>query len=1738
MKTIYSPIVAFVLVVLCASSVFAAQIIPTVSSVSPSASTGVAVNTAVSITFSTGMTTSTLTTSSFYIKDSAGNQVATNNPVATNSNKTFTITPSSNLSPCSTYTIIVTTSVQSNSSPKGNLAVQYSKTFQTVTDSAAPTVTSTVPTNGATGVIESNQIKVTFNKMVDTSTIDATTFGLDNSATGNITFSTSTTNGTIAIFTPSPNLVSSTYYTATVSTGIKSTCNVSLASSYAWHFTVRDTISPYITSTVPSAGAVNIARTSPITINFSEQMQTITSSNISVYNGTTSVSGTVSFDSTSKLTATFTPSSTLDFNTLYTVTVTGAQDLGGNTFAGSPYTFTFTTVSQEIMQYCNIPPFVSRNPLQANVLLIMDNSNSMDEDFTGAAVGSFSSQSKSVAGKAALTDIVQTYSDTMRLGLMTYKLPSSSKYYVSNSPYFVSYEPKSWCPSPPDDCNTYCATGDTASQTVCHNECVLQNTSFDETYMDEVITAQTPPDARRTKYCGLVYPKTLRMINPSDPTRYIYYKQALPYYTSSAPGNQYDYAQTYHPLQEITNTTTNTDSYNIWTTKTGTDDTYSGYSGSGGASAFRLTDSDLANGYGNIGRRMASMQTGRTWFANSSPGIGYIQVSVDSNDNVNTQKNKLLAKLTTYSGNETGYMSCTSTSDPNTCSYIVNAGLTPTAGTLQTSIDYFTGSSSPIQQPCQKNYIVYVTDGLPSVSVSGTTGSATTLIGDDTSPAAGTVLSKLDALRTISKTLSSTSYTFDVKTYIIGLGLSANDKTKLEMMARHGGTSQAYYADNTTQLTNALNQVFTDINLQISSGTSASIVNNRGESGSNLFQAVFYPKKMFKNGTELSWTGDLQNLWYYIDPLIGVSSIREDTDFDSYLDLRADDKVTVEYDSTKKETVAKWYQDTTGYGNFVYDAAANNRTTTTPESPDNIHALWRAGSLLHYRSAASRTIYSVLADHNGRYITDVYDTAHSSYHSTPSTSLSGFTLFNTANDTSFSSYLNTSDTDNIINYVRGVDNSLYRSRAVSITYPTSNPDPLNTNVPGSSTVPGVGVWKLGDIVSSTPQALTSKQLHAFDSAYNDYSYSKFYNSYDYNRRNMVFTGANDGMLHAFRIGQVTKPLYNASYPYRLAKITGLDSSLYIGDEEWAFIPQNSLPYLKYLADPAYNHIYYVNNTVSLVDISINKPASTTVTCTQSEYWKCDKKTTYSNTTTKSVNFDETSWRTVLIGGMGYGGASRDQTGYCNNYDGSTPASAAAETRHDCVKSPLSGTGLSSFFAVDVTNPTSPLFMWEFSDTVMSASDKGLGFSTSGPAIVRISARRNSSEQYGTPDLSLNGRWFAVFATGPSGPIDTISHQFMGKSDNTLKVYVVDLHPNLSSGWVKNTNYWVFDSGIKNAFAGDINDAVVDVDRWNSSSNGYYSDDVVYIGYTRPNVTASTNPDSAGGTQWTQAAIDSSSTWTQGGVLRLLTNDSLNPSDWTLSTMIDGVGPVTTAVTKLQDRKNRKLWTYFGTGRFFYKNDTGSDDALNNRYILGVQDTCYNELLNSMNAGFSKINNVWVKQGCGVAAPATLGLSDLQDQSTSISTSLASGKKGWSIKLDDPGTYSYGSPLVSSTFDAERVVTNTIASSNGIVYFTTFKPSNGACNYGGTTLEWIVDYANGGVPPASALKGKLLIQLSSGQFITVDISSATKTTSADDNTRLNRRIKASLAGYGEAGGRQGSLQSPSQPVRKILHIMER
>ena len=149
--------------------------------------------------------------------------------------------------------------------------------------------------------------------------------------------------------------------------------------------------------------------------------------------------------------------------------------------------------------------------------------------------------------------------------------------------------------------------------------------------------------------------------------------------------------------------------------------------------------------------------------------------------------------------------------------------------------------------------------------------------------------------------------------------------------------------------------------------------------------------------------------------------------------------------------------------------------------------------------------------------------------------------------------------------------------------------------------------KLGDIVNSSPvyvgkPALGWPSTAPFPTTTAD-TYFTWSNSSVKNRMPIVYVGANDGMLHGFRTLE-TDPAA---------------SSADAGQEVLAFIPSSTADSsnnsgLHYLANPNYQHKFYVDLNPALSDVFIKHRDTTSGAVTASA-----------------------EWRTVLVGGQGAGG---------------------------------------------------------------------------------------------------------------------------------------------------------------------------------------------------------------------------------------------------------------------------------------------------------------------------------------------------------------------------------------------------------------------------------------------------------------------------------------------------------------------
>ncbi|MGB9720264.1 MAG: pilus assembly protein [bacterium] len=406
-----------------------------------------------------------------------------------------------------------------------------------------------------------------------------------------------------------------------------------------------------------------------------------------------------------------------------------------------------------------------------------------------------------------------------------------------------------------------------------------------------------------------------------------------------------------------------------------------------------------------------------------------------------------------------------------------------------------------------------------------------------------------------------------------------------------GRPDNFFYVQDGQQLANALEEIFVNIQTisRVTSASAASVTGGGMKGAGLLINAQFWPR-MPLNDYDLNWLGSVQSLWVDDSGLV-----REETQHNLRLNLKQDYVVKMFFSAGQNRTMAARFQDTAG---ISMDTLLAPIDTVPVES---LNFVWNAGALLRNTLPGNRTIYTNL---NGL--------------------LSPFTVANSANIRPHLGFHsgNVDSCNKLINYIRGTDYSLWRRRLF-----TDN-----------------NVWKLGDIIYSQPM-LVGTPAELYDLIYNDNSYNTFWNQYK-DRRLVIYTGANDGMLHAFNSGLYTR----LGNPFEIAEINPLGKIL--GQELWAYIPFNLLPHLKWLKDTTYCHVYYVDLKPYPTDARIF---------------------------TSDADHPE-GWGTILVAGMRQGGYAI--TVGSNTYR-------------------------SSYSCIDITNPESsnyPRLLWEF-----TRSDLGLTF---------------------------------------------------------------------------------------------------------------------------------------------------------------------------------------------------------------------------------------------------------------------------------------------------------------------------------------------------------------------------------------------------------------------------------------------
>lgn len=778
-------------------------------------------------------------------------------------------------------------------------------------------------------------------------------------------------------------------------------------------------------------------------------------------------------------------------------------------------------------------------------------------------------------------------------------------------------------------------------------------------------------------------------------------------------------------------------------------------------------------------------------------------------------------------------------------------------------------------------------------------------------------------------------------------------------------------------------RAITEILARASSGTAVSVLATSGEGEGSLYQAFFRPQSSTAL-EEAYWTGYMQSLW--VD---SRGNLREDWTSaanptpDGTLDLTVDPIVKFFFDGANGETK---------FNRYLVSSSDPFGESATPSihSLTDFSPLWEVGERLASRdiSTLPRTIYTFV-DINDNDVTDGNGSLDSNE----------FISFTTGNATKLRAYLDlpndpltaveeydylgANETDritNLINYIQGSDS-----------------EPAGTNLRNRTL--DFKVWRLGDIIYSTPTPV-GPPVDNYDIIYGDQTYAEYYTRHK-SRETVIYLGANDGMLHAFLAGIFSPgPVKTGLLAGDGASFTlpGGYGGLSIGDEIWAYIPQNLLPHLKWLADPAYegaNHIYYVDLKPRIFDARIYEGASDG-SHPLNALWNsmdADQKADRPN-----------GWCTVLVGGMRFGGGSITVTG---DFDNDTNS----EDR----------TFSSAYFAIDITDPLEPILLWE-------NSYSGLGFTTSFPAVIKIDEKSVDTTTH--PDTVTNSgtKWFLLFGSGPTWP------SYDGISNQGASLFVVDMATGNAERTftefteVDGTN---LTSLPNNGFMG----APVSVDMGLD-----YSVNVAYVGETNGNAAPY-----AGGLYRLQVKTEERTTPDGSTNYTYYYTD---PTNWILSKMFEADYAVTAAPVASIGTEDSKysLWIFFGTGRYMANSDKTDP---NTQYLYGVKDPYFNEQLTDAERStllFSNINKDTLYNATGVEI--------YTDGTTSTGLTFNQLK----VKQDDPSYFQIGW-YRELEISGERII-NKPSILGGILLAPSFVPNDDVCSFGGNSYLYALYFETG------------------------------------------------------------------------------
>jgi type IV pilus assembly protein PilY1 len=436
-----------------------------------------------------------------------------------------------------------------------------------------------------------------------------------------------------------------------------------------------------------------------------------------------------------------------------------------------------------LLSLAQVPLFLTSKTLP-NVLVIYDNSESMDGTMAGKLISGDDPTTRGNIARTVIRNTINAYSGLFNWGLETFYTSGPGLY--STYPYWLGNDTTMVFT---DDCLPGGAAGG-VSATNSGLRCIPNPQPFPGGNYVTYDRASDDPDINDVLYIGFF--------------------GSGAWATTTGPGGAYNFWYTHTPGSGFESNMVG----NIF----------------GGPLTFTPTDAGYIPNNPPITRQMYAF---RAWgFYSDVNGLGNVVEPVKDSNIAGH-----LTNLQTLLANETPYGSEIKNS----------AVFTPLAGSLSTAQQYFTdGGTSPIVRSCQKNFIMLATDGNPTASMAGWDAMYPLSQQQNTynpvthawtfSQAANDVFGQVTPLRNVSVGGNR----FDIQTYVVGMGdtvANPGSIATLNQIATLGGTNVAYLASDSAALAAAFQAIAVDIESKTAAASAVSLNTGSWGTGTNLYQA-------------------------------------------------------------------------------------------------------------------------------------------------------------------------------------------------------------------------------------------------------------------------------------------------------------------------------------------------------------------------------------------------------------------------------------------------------------------------------------------------------------------------------------------------------------------------------------------------------------------------------------------------------------------------------------------------------------------------------------------------------------------------------------------------------------------------------------------------------------------------------------------------------------------------------------